>query len=69
VSEEEVPAVALLTCALGDDTRFLAGVEALGDAGLVLEAFGRRLRRPAVLAVRGRRPVDTLPETQQPQVS
>jgi hypothetical protein len=62
--------VALLTCALGNDTRFLGGGgEALGDAGLVLEAFGRRLRRPAVLAVRGRRPVDTLPETQQPQVS
>jgi L-asparaginase len=37
---EEVPAVALLTSALGDDSRLVAQLEALGYAGLVLEAFG-----------------------------
>lgn len=37
---EEVPAVALLKSALGDDSRLIAQVEALGYAGLVLEAFG-----------------------------
>jgi L-asparaginase len=37
---QEVPAVALLTSALGDDSRLIAQVEALGYAGLVLEAFG-----------------------------
>ncbi len=36
----EVPAVALLKCALGDDSRFIAQVEKLGYAGLVLEGFG-----------------------------
>jgi len=36
----EVPAVALLTCVLGDDDRLIGQVEALGYAGLVLAAFG-----------------------------
>jgi L-asparaginase len=40
LDEQEVPAVALLTSALGDDSRLIAQVEALGYAGLVLEAFG-----------------------------
>jgi L-asparaginase len=37
---EEVPAVALLKSALGDDSRLVEQVEALGYAGLVVEAFG-----------------------------
>jgi L-asparaginase len=37
---EEVPAVALLKCALGDDCRFVTQVEKLGYAGLVLEGSG-----------------------------
>jgi L-asparaginase len=40
VSEQDVPPVALLTSALGDDSRLIAQVETLGYAGLVLEAFG-----------------------------
>lgn len=36
----DFPAVALLTCALGDDLRLLVELERLGYAGLVLEAFG-----------------------------
>ena len=40
VNEQEVPPVALLTSALGDDSRLIAQVETLGYAGLVLEAFG-----------------------------
>jgi L-asparaginase len=40
VDEQEVPPVALLTSALGDDSRFIAQVETLGYAGLVLEALG-----------------------------
>ena len=36
----EVPAVALLTSALGDDFRLVDAVEALGYAGLVIAAFG-----------------------------
>lgn len=36
----EVPAVALLTSVLGDDSRLLAHVAASGYAGLVVEAFG-----------------------------
>jgi L-asparaginase len=36
----EVPAVALLKCALGDDSRLVAQVEQLGYAGLVFEGFG-----------------------------
>lgn len=38
--DEETPAVALLKCALGDDSRVITKLEALGYAGLVLEAFG-----------------------------
>jgi L-asparaginase len=37
---EDVPAVALLTCALGDDSRLIGHLEELGYAGLVLDAFG-----------------------------
>jgi L-asparaginase len=37
---QEVPAVALLKCALGDDSRLIAQVEKLGYAGLILEGFG-----------------------------
>jgi L-asparaginase len=37
---EEVPAVALLACALGDDLRLIGRIEELGYAGLVLDAFG-----------------------------
>jgi L-asparaginase len=37
---EEVPAVALLTCALGEDSRLIGHLEELGYAGLVLDAFG-----------------------------
>jgi L-asparaginase len=40
VNEQEVLPVALLTAALGDDSRLIAQVETLGYAGLVLEAFG-----------------------------
>jgi L-asparaginase len=36
----DVPAVALLTAVLGDDSRLIGQVEALGYSGLVLEAFG-----------------------------
>jgi L-asparaginase len=36
----DFPAVALLTCALGDDLRLVAELERLGYAGLVIEAFG-----------------------------
>jgi L-asparaginase len=36
----DLPAVALLTCALGDDLRLVGELERLGYAGLVLEAFG-----------------------------
>lgn len=36
----EVPAVALLTAVLGDDSRLIGQVAALGYSGLVLEAFG-----------------------------
>jgi L-asparaginase len=36
----EVPAVALLTSVLGDDSRLLGHVASSGYAGLVLEAFG-----------------------------
>jgi len=36
----QVPAVALLTSALGDDSRLIERIEELGYAGLVLEAFG-----------------------------
>jgi len=36
----EVPAVALLKCALGDDCRLVAQMEKLGYAGLVFEGFG-----------------------------
>jgi L-asparaginase len=39
-AREDVPAVALLTAALGDDSRLIARVEELGYAGVVLEAFG-----------------------------
>jgi L-asparaginase len=35
-----IPAVALLTSALGDDSRLVDAVEALGYAGLVIAAFG-----------------------------
>jgi L-asparaginase len=34
------PAVALLTCALGDDLRLVGELERLGYAGLVIEGFG-----------------------------
>jgi L-asparaginase len=37
---EEVPAVALIKFALGDDSRLVSQIETLGYAGLVLEAFG-----------------------------
>ncbi|GAA3055986.1 asparaginase [Pseudonocardia yunnanensis] len=40
VNEQEVPPVALLTSALGDDSRLIAQVETLGYAGLVIEALG-----------------------------
>jgi L-asparaginase len=40
LNEQAVPPVALLTSALGDDSRLIAQVETLGYAGLVLEAFG-----------------------------
>jgi L-asparaginase len=36
----EIPAVALLTSTLGDDSRLVDAVEALGYAGLVVGAFG-----------------------------
>lgn len=36
----DVPDVALLTSALGDDARLVAHVDALGYAGLVVQAFG-----------------------------
>ena len=36
----EIPAVALLTAALGDDSRLVDAVEGLGYAGLVIAAFG-----------------------------
>jgi L-asparaginase len=38
--DEEAPAVALLKCVLGDDSRLVTQVEKLGYAGLVLEGFG-----------------------------
>lgn len=38
--DDDMPSVALLTSTLGDDSRLIAHVEALGYAGLVLEAFG-----------------------------
>lgn len=37
---DDAPAVALLTCALGDDLRVLGELERLGYAGVVLEALG-----------------------------
>lgn len=38
--DAEVPAVALLTAVLGDDSRLISQVAASGYSGLVLEAFG-----------------------------
>jgi L-asparaginase len=40
IGGHEIPPIALLTSALDDDGRFIAEVEKLGYAGLVLEAFG-----------------------------
>jgi L-asparaginase len=40
IDVDVVPPVALLTSALGDDARLVAGLERLGYAGLVLEALG-----------------------------
>ncbi len=40
VVDAEVPAVALLTAVLGDDSRLISQVAASGYSGLVLEAFG-----------------------------
>lgn len=37
---DRCPAVALLTCALGDDMRLVGELERLGYAGLVIEGFG-----------------------------
>ena len=37
---EEVPAIALLKSALGDDSRLIKQLEAIGYAGLVIEGFG-----------------------------
>lgn len=46
------PAVALLTCALGDDLRLVGELERLGYAGAVIEAFGGgHVPGPAVRAV------------------
>lgn len=39
-ADAEIPAVALLKCAIGDDSRMVEQVAALGYAGLVVEAFG-----------------------------
>lgn len=63
---DEIPPVALLTTALGDDSRIIAELERLGYAGLVVQAFGGghvparvvpaladlAARRPVVLASR-----------------
>lgn len=40
VTDGDVPAVALLTSVLGDDSRLLGHLTAAGYSGLVLEAFG-----------------------------
>ena len=48
----DIPAVALVTCALGDDLRVLAELERLGYAGVVLTAFGGgHVPAPAVPAL------------------
>jgi L-asparaginase len=39
-ASDDCPAVALLSCALGDDLRLVGEVERLGYAGLVVDAFG-----------------------------
>lgn len=58
---DDVPPVALLTSALGDDARLLGTLEDLGYAGVVLEAFGgghvRASAVPALEDLAGRIPV------------
>jgi L-asparaginase len=40
VDEATIPPVALLTCALGDDSRLISRIRDAGYSGLVLQAFG-----------------------------
>jgi L-asparaginase len=61
VDGAQVPAVALLTFALGDDARMVSQLESLGYAGLVIGAFGGghvpALAVPALQDVAARMPV------------